>query len=110
MVRRAHNHGVELISKLTQKLAVIDILGGIFEFLGFGVESFFVDIADGSDAAMIAGLIDIRTTFATHTNPSDVQGIVWTKSSVSPSAIRPYGKTGDRGAEAFEKLTTIWMK
>ena len=110
MVRRAHNHGVELISKLTQKLAVIDILGGIFEFLGFGVESFFVNIADGSNTAMIAGLIDIRATFATHTDAGDVQSIVWSESSISPSAIGPYGKTGDRGAEAFKKLTTIRMK
>ena len=109
MVRRADNHSVELIAKLAQQLAIIDKLGGILEFLGLGIKSLFINIANSGNPAMVASLVNVRAPFATHTNSSDVQCIVRAESGISPSAIWPYGKSRDCGAEAFEKLTTIRM-
>lgn len=76
VVGRADNHGVDLFCHLVEQLANVEILSSRRELRPFGVESAFVDVANGDNFAKLAGVVDVAVALAADADAGKVDRAV----------------------------------
>ena len=68
-----NDDSVDALAHFFVHLAEVEELFGLGEFLGFGFEVAFVDVAKSNHIADVPALIDIARTLATNANTRDAQ-------------------------------------
>ena len=76
VIRSAHGHRVDVLIHLLQHFAKIVVFLGVREFASLRLQMMVVDIAQGDDVAVIAGLVGVTVPFASHSDAGDVDFFV----------------------------------
>ena len=76
VVGRAHGDGVDLAVHLLEHLAVVEVLLGVRELLGLLVERLFVDVAEGDDLAVAAGVVRVAIALAADADAGEADFLI----------------------------------
>ena len=109
VVGRADRHGVDLVAQLLEHLAVVEVLLRLGEVFRHLVEDVLVDVAEGDDLAVLAGVVGVAVTFAADSDAGEADLLIWREARATRvgagTAQQERAGAGHRGL--FEKLTTV---
>ena len=109
VVGRADGHGVDLVAQLLEHLAVVEVLLRFGVLLPHLVEDVAVDVAEGDDLAVRAGVVGVAVALAADADAREADLLVRRRRSERAEAEAPprSNEPVPARADLLEKLTTV---